>query len=176
MQNDTLDNINATECTNPVPYSGSVCRDELLALVECFSHKPSTPADVLVVSDSRISEIQQLLSSLEAFASPECTQAARPLLCLHFFGGVCDEEGISYRPTVHECREIADGVCQREFEIAYNAGAKLIDCDVLPEEISIFCPLQAQKVIAVTDVDQNVGMYNELSHAVIPTILESNGV
>ena len=129
-------------CANAVPYSGSVCRNELLAMTQCFpdifSVSDNDPVLVLVSSES-LSEMTQLLNAFELFGSPECVAAATPFLCVYLFGGLCDEGGQHYLPTAGECEEISTGICRREWQLARSFGMDIVDCRRLPRELPSLC-------------------------------------
>lgn len=128
-----------TTCTSPVSYAGSVCRDELLSMTECFPDDSLT-ADLLVVTDaSTQQQTVSLIGALELFGSPECVAAATPFLCVYLFEGVCDSRGLLYLPTIDECEEISAGICRTEFELARSLGMELVDCAQLPRESPSLC-------------------------------------
>ena len=123
-------------CMSAIPYSGNICREELLSLIECSSENST---DLLVLADTSV-QAQQFIRGLKAFGSPGCVAAAVPLLCLSLFGGVCDENGAHYLPTRRECLDISTGVCQMEWELAQMNGLQLpVDCTLLPERSSEMC-------------------------------------
>ena len=111
-----------------IPYSGSVCREELLSLIECSSENST---DLLVLADTSV-QAQQFIRGLQAFGSPECVAAAVPFLCLSLFGGVCDENGTHYLPMQRECLDISTGVCRMEWKLARDLGIGLPNCTALP--------------------------------------------
>lgn len=129
--NDTSVVLFNEQCASAVPYSGSVCREELLSMRDCIPGL-SLPPQLLVGTNSSITQAQQLVGSLELFASPECVSAAAPLLCGYLFGGVCDSSGVNYLPTAGECLEISTGVCRTEWELARSFGMEILNCSTLP--------------------------------------------
>ena len=132
-------------CASPVSYTGSVCRDELLSVMQCFPDISQTP--ILVVSDSS-AQAEALLGGLQAFGSPECVAASTVFLCVHVFQGVCDENGTHYFPTAGECEELNSGVCQTEFELSRSIGMEIVDCTVLPTDSPFLqCPNGSQEVL-----------------------------
>ena len=133
-------------CGSPVSYTGSVCRDELLSITQCFPDISQT-SDILVVSDSS-AQAEALLGGLQALGSPECVAAATVFLCVHVFQGVCDENGTHYFPTAGECEELNSGVCQAEFELSRSIGMEIVDCTVLPTDSPFLqCPNGGQEVV-----------------------------
>jgi len=99
-------------------------------MTKCFPEGSATQ-EILVVQNAS-AQLQALISGLELFGSVECMAAARPFLCVSFFGGVCDRQGVRYFPTFQECEEITNGPCQTEFELAQSVGMEIIDCSMLP--------------------------------------------
>lgn len=131
-------------CSSPVSYTGSVCRDELFSMTECFPDNSLT-SDLLVVTDaSTEQETLSIIRSLELFGSPECVAAATPFLCVHLFDGVCDSEGVLYLPTREECEELSTDVCRTEFELAHSIGMEFVDCEQLPTESPPLCTDSSQ--------------------------------
>jgi hypothetical protein len=131
-------------CGYPVTYTGTVCRDELLAMTECFPEDSLTP-DLLVVFDASMQQqTLSLINSLELFGSPECVAAATPFLCVYLFEGVCDGSGTLYLPTMAECEELSAGVCKAEFELARSVGMTLANCAQLPRESPSLCADSSQ--------------------------------
>jgi len=140
FKQDFVDN-NATSptphCTVPFVYSGSLCRDELLSMSTCFPNDSVTP-EIQVVRDAS-EQVQQLISRLEYLGSTECIAAAKPFICVYYFGGVCDGQGVHYFPTAQECKELSDGPCQTEFKLAENIGLQIVDCDMLLGGTPLLC-------------------------------------
>ena len=118
-------------CPSMLPYSGSVCKQELTALSKCLPSRLLWN-DVLIRSDQ--SEIVRPLLDALGSASDDCKAAALPFLCVYFFG-LCDSTGKAYRPSSSQCTEISTGVCAREWTLASNfLGATLPDCASFPNE------------------------------------------
>lgn len=136
----------SNQCASPVSYTGSVCRDELLSMTQCFPESSQMP-EILVVSDSS-AQAEVLLGGLQAFGSAECVAAATTFLCVHVFQGVCDENGSHYFPTAGECEELNSGACQAEFERSRSIGMEIVDCTVLPRDSPFLqCPNGSQEVV-----------------------------
>ncbi len=123
---------NSAQCSSPVLYSGSVCRNEILLARECLPAQLQIPDAIFVATDAS-EQAQQFINGLRLISSPECMEAAVPFLCLSLFG-VCDGNGGQIFPTEKECLEISTGVCKREFELASTFGLELLDCSGFPEE------------------------------------------
>ena len=120
-------------CEERVLHSESVCRVELLSLMECFPGDSfmSDSSTIFIGGEFSMSQIQ-LLSSFKQFGSPECVAAATPFLCVYLVGGLCDGNGTHYLPPASECVQISTGICQREWELARSFGMEIVDCDLLP--------------------------------------------
>jgi hypothetical protein len=103
-------------------------------MTECFPEDSLTP-DLLVAFNA---SVQQQISSLKMFGSPECVAAATPFLCVYLFEGVCDGNGTLYLPTMAECEELSAGVCKAEFELAKSVGMT-VNCAQLPRELPSLC-------------------------------------
>ena len=70
--------------------------------------------------------------------SAACTEAVVPFMCLFIFQ-LCDSDGQVYQPTMEECEEVTEGVCENVFEDLRMAAAligredQLPQCELLPE-------------------------------------------
>ena len=127
------DSITVGETCSPViSYDGTVCRQELSVLANCF---PDTEQDGIVrIQSDQTETFHPLLDALNAFASDDCKAAALPFLCVYFFG-LCDSTGKAYRPSSSQCTEISTGVCATEWALASNfAGVTLPECSSFPDE------------------------------------------
>ena len=131
-------NNNASTSTNNgtlsgskcVTYTGTICQKELLSLTKCYLGDASNNDYLNVVTTSQLGDASQALSSVDLIATPECVAEVRPFLCLYFFG-VCDvATGLTYQPSVSQCKNLRDNICMQEWAIATSFGMDLPDCDV----------------------------------------------
>lgn len=154
----TGNTTNRNMCEDATPYSGSVCRDELLAIAECFPDESFLSGDdpILVVQNTEASlrQTRELFSAFELFGSAECVAAATPFLCLHLFGGICDKSGRHYLPTASECLEISTGPCRMEWELARSLGMEIVDCNALPRNSPSQCFNSTTEKDTTEDVDE----------------------
>ena len=62
--------------------------------------------------------------------SSKCREVAVPLLCLFFFGPVCDSRGVAYRPSFTECLQVSTNasLCANEWQLAQAFDVELPDC------------------------------------------------
>ena len=118
-------------CTSAFPYTGDICKEELLSQKENFflEHQSS---DILVLRNISISAVEQMDA-----ISPECREVSMSFLCLYFSGGICDENGTHLIATRKTCMEISNRACHAEFKEARIDGLNIPDCSVLPEEKNI---------------------------------------
>ena len=81
----------------------------------------------------------QLIGGLKSIgASDECIRRAVPFLCLHLFG-LCGGLGVSIQPTISQCEEVRDTLCQEEWMFVETLGIDLPDCGMFPANVSS-CP------------------------------------
>ena len=81
----------------------------------------------------------QLIDGLKFIgASDECMRRAVPFLCLHLFG-LCGGSGVSIQPTISQCEEVRDTLCQEEWMFVGTLGIDLPDCAMFPANVSS-CP------------------------------------
>ena len=131
--NNTITN---STCTAAFLYNGTstTCEVELQLFRQCLPDAEENN-DLLVLQDG--SEIvERLFNFLELdtpffSVSSDCRKAATPLLCLFFFGPVCDSTGIAYRPSTDECLQVSTNasLCGNEWEAAQAFGVELPDCN-----------------------------------------------
>ena len=119
-----------------IPYTGDVCREELLSQREDCLLEPQT-SDLLILNSPSQMFISQI-DSLRAFGSPGCRATGVPFLCLLTLG-VCDRNGTQVLPSKETCIEISNGACRVEFEQAGTLGFSIPDCSILPEEKFSIC-------------------------------------
>ena len=136
-----MDNNLTSECFNK--YTGVHCFSALQSLTACEGLASKT--DVYISNTAYNQEtaedsIEQLFFSLETFIKPsdECRSAVIPFLCLYTFG-VCGVDSDDYRPTVAQCMEIRDSICESEWRkaadlLALTRGTPLPDCSRLREQ------------------------------------------
>ena len=130
----------AGECVNR--YTGTHCLHSLISFATC----EVTGDDSVYISNNVLDQIsaedsiEQLLFSLETFIKPsdECRSAVIPFLCLYTFG-VCGVNNDDYRPTVAQCMEIRDSICESEWKkaadlLALTGETPLPDCSSLREQ------------------------------------------
>ena len=127
----TNSSVTTDRCIDPISYSGTVCRSQLLAAGGCNPGNGGGTTNPLVIKDA--TQEATMLTNLLSSANPACAAAALPFLCLFTFVGVCDEVGNLYRPTSAECTSISTGVCLQDFELARRFGFQLPDCSSLPD-------------------------------------------
>ena len=75
-----------------------------------------------------------LIAGLQTLTpSPECDEAAIPLICLFYFG-LCDSGGELQLPSATQCETVSDTTCAREFQLATAilGSDALPGCDNLP--------------------------------------------
>ncbi len=150
--NRTLDGL----CPSVIQYSGSVCRDVLHAAYSNCDLPPEQTT-IFTAVDASV-QAAQLLGGLRAFASPECVEVVIPFLCLHLFGGVCDEDGLQHLPTISECVDISTGPCSKEWELARTFGFPLPNCDTFPSvKQRLSCSNTSQELQAVGKLAWLVG-------------------
>ena len=81
----------------------------------------------------------QLINGLKSIgASDECIRRAVPFLCLHLLG-LCSGSGVSIQPTISQCEEVRDTLCQEEWMFVGTLGIDLPDCAMFPANVSS-CP------------------------------------
>ena len=124
-------------------YTGKVCREELHSLRFCYlgmNEGDSDADNIFVETTSRMEDAEQALLYVSLFATPQCSAEVKPFLCPYLFG-LCDKTtGVSYRPSVSQCRKIRDHVCVEEWRTAIEFGLSLPDCDVeFSEESYVLC-------------------------------------
>ena len=143
FNNNTVGGNSTGQCS--MEYSGSHCLSVLQSYAACESPETASVGGVYVSSavvDQMSGEdsIGQVLFALETFIKPsdECRSAVIPFLCLYTFG-VCGVNNDDYRPTVAQCMEIRDSICESEWKkaadiLALTGGAPLPDCSSLREQ------------------------------------------
>lgn len=79
--------------------------------------------------------IERLLTFFELdtpflYVSSECRAVVIPLLCLFYFGPICDSKGVAYQPSSAECLQVSTNasLCANEWQIAQAFGMELPDC------------------------------------------------
>ena len=139
--NNTISN---STCTSAFLYNGTstTCEVELQKFRQCLPDAAENN-DILVLQDG--SEIvESILDFLELdtpffSVSSECREAATPLLCLFYFGPVCDSAGIAYRLSTAECLQVSTNVslCGNEWKTAQAFDIQLPDCysDMFTNEV-----------------------------------------
>ena len=123
-------------------YAGSICREELLSLTLCYLGNADESNDhdpISVETTSHIQEAEQALLYFSLIVTPQCSVEVKPFLCLYFFG-LCDPvTGVSYLPSISQCKNLRDNVCMEEWKAAVNFGLALPDCDVEFSEERLPC-------------------------------------
>ena len=112
------------------PYSGEVCKTELISAQTCYSDQLS-PLTIPSGIDQQQKEddMTNLAFGLDFLdPSEECEQRIWPLLCLHTFG-LCDSNGDYHGALRKECLELRDKVCVEEWQTA----ADFLPAGTLPE-------------------------------------------
>ena len=117
-------------------YLGDLCRSQLTALQMCFSGTPS-PLTIPSATDQQQGEADMVQLNLGLqFLNPslECEERVRPFLCLHIFG-LCDSNNTHHTTLRHECTELRDNVCAREWSTAVDflPIGTLPVCENLPD-------------------------------------------
>ena len=129
-------------------YTGKVCREELHSLNRfCYLGMNDSDADyILVETTSRMEDAEQALLYVNLIAAPQCSSEVKSFLCLYLFG-LCDKTtGVSYQPSVSQCRNLRDDVCMEEWRTATDFGLSLPDCDVeFSEESYVLCVHNASR-------------------------------
>ena len=124
----------------PEEYTGTVCREVLQARQSCLQDRNTTD-DIFIAADPTSSQLAReeratlFVGGLSLLnPSPECMQAVVPFLCSYIFP-LCDSSGLPYLPSSVQCREIINGICANEFDVAEMlAGeSQLPQCQLLPE-------------------------------------------
>ena len=101
-------------------YTGTQC---LQHLQNCLPGEQNTSEIFIsnVIDDQSALEgdIDTVLYFLHLLIQPsdECRRRVVPFLCLYTFG-LCDENGVDYRPTAAECSDIRDNTCESEWQEA----------------------------------------------------------
>ena len=113
--------------SNPVcltKYTGKQC---LPHLQNCLTRKQNSSEIFIssLIDDQSLVEdsIDTLLYFLDLLIQPsdECRRRVVPFLCIDTFG-LCDENGMDYRPIAAECLDIRDNIC------VCQSGRKLTPC------------------------------------------------
>ena len=127
-------NTTGEQCSTPIPYNGTVCRNELQSFANCLpnTNQRGTNNAILIQID-QLERIEQLLRDFSRIARPDCMAAAVPFLCLNTLG-LCDDTGRGYSLSSSQCIELSTGVCQMEWDLAKLASRPLPDCESFPEE------------------------------------------
>lgn len=126
-----------SDCHNE--YTGSVCLSALQSLSACDEDENSDVYISNSVTDQKNAEknIGNLLYGLDTFIKPsdECRAAAVPFFCLYIFG-LCGENGTTYQPTVTQCSDIRDDICENEWKKAeeFKEHFELPDCSSLSDD------------------------------------------
>ena len=129
-------NLQITNSSNsscfPDVYTGAVCRDTLQLHQQCLANSYSG-SEVYIPSDRDQQQLEQqvtlLIAGLQSLApSPECSEAAIPLICLFYFG-LCDSSGELQLPSATQCETVSNRTCAREFQLA----TAILSSDVLPQ-------------------------------------------
>ena len=122
-------------------YAGTKC---LQPLQNCLSGEQNTSEIIISnrIDDQSLLEddIDSILYFLDLLIQPsdECRRRVVPFLCLYTFG-ICDENGVDYRPKATECSDIRDNVCESEWQEANSALVSfgmptLPDCSTFSDE------------------------------------------
>ena len=115
-------------------YTGTHC---LQPLRNCLPGEQNTPeifVSNLIDDQSALEDdIDNLLYFLDLLIRPsdECRRRVVPFLCLYQFG-LCDENGLDYRPKAAECSDIRDTICETEWQQA-NSLLASIGMPTLPD-------------------------------------------
>ena len=126
-------------CT-PEIYTGSICREALLAQQSCLLDQ-NTSSDIFIAVDpassqsSREEQVNVFIQGLPFLApSSECIKTVVPFLCFYTFP-LCDNTSDLHQPSSEECREITDNICAREFQKAamFVTDDQLPQCQLLPD-------------------------------------------
>lgn len=143
----TKEILNGTSCNGTIEYSGEICREHLLSSAKMCDNASSQ--SVRVFEDASV-EASSLLAGFQIVGSDECIDAAVPFLCLYTFRGLCDINGMRQMPTSTECTALADGVCQREWDLAQQFNFNLPTCAQLPTVASSlsYCANSSQSNLA----------------------------
>lgn len=78
--------------------------------------------------------VNQQIGSLQLLTpSPECNEAAIPLICFYYFG-LCDSSGEVLLPSATQCETVSNKTCAREFQMAVTTLGRnvLPQCEDLP--------------------------------------------
>ncbi len=127
------ENTNRSLCNETIYYDGEVCREELLSFVgSCDSN---STRDIRVFHNAS-STIPNLIAGLQIVGTPGCIQEAIPFICLYYFGGVCDVNGMKQQASSTECSILSNGLCQAEWKLGKNVGFNLPICELLPPATS----------------------------------------
>ncbi len=134
------DNVeNATTCSLVEPYSGEVCREELISLQLClFDETASSSALNIPTSISQDSSEEQamLLVNGLSFLSPseECLEEIFPFLCLALFP-LCDPDNNLRTISRVGCLSLRDEICVDTWRMAVQVlGPGVLPiCESLPD-------------------------------------------
>ena len=122
-------------------YTGKQC---LPHLQNCLTRKQNS-SEVFIsnlIDDQSLVEdnIDTLLYFLDLLIQPsdECRRRVVPFLCLNTFG-LCDENGMDYRPITAECLDIRDNICVSEWQeanslLASSGMPTLPECSTFSED------------------------------------------
>ena len=107
-------------CSSQYVYKGTVCHDVLQQYRNCFLDARANQSVLILPSKSTVgSTVMEKIEIVKLFAlSEECRRLAIPLLCLYYFGPLCDTRGVAYRVSTAQCLQLSTGVCKREWELA----------------------------------------------------------
>ena len=120
-------------------YTENICHEELLSLTLCYLGDVDESKDPMVKTTSHLEDAEQALLYVNLIATPQCSAEVKPFLCLYFFG-LCDPvTGVSYPPSISQCKNLRDNVCMEEWNAAVNFGLALPDCDVEFSEERLPC-------------------------------------
>ena len=130
---------NVTACSQVEPYSGEVCRDELVSLQLClFDTTASSPSLNIPTSISQdfSEEMAMLLVNGLSFLSPseECLGELLPFLCLALFP-LCDPDNNLRTISRADCLSLRDEICVDTWRMAvqFLGSGVLPICENLPD-------------------------------------------
>ena len=124
---------NVTACSQVEPYSGEVCRDELVSLQLCLF---DTTASSTSISLDFSEEMAMLLVNGLSFLSPseECLGELLPFLCLALFP-LCDPDNNLRTISRADCLSLRDEICVDTWRMAvqFLGSGVLPICENLPD-------------------------------------------
>ena len=130
---------NATTCSQMEPYSGEVCREELVSLQLCLFDATASSSALNIptsISQDSSEEMAEILVNGLSFLNPseKCLGAILPFLCLALFP-LCDPDNNLRTISRADCLSLRDEICVDTLRMAelFVQARVLPTCEDLPD-------------------------------------------